>query len=265
MPGERCGLEERVTRPSPDAPGCAGVGPLLNVVMPPTRFAAPSLCGQNFVPRGAADRAGITIEIQLPETNGRAGSGGQVRQYMQTQARRHACIYVRTYVHMYVFVGGGGAILERKACRGLRALKKGRGARCMYVFVVVVVAVVVALSTWQRGGKTARHALPGQSAREQPAGVSLAVRASAHDNRGCGAGCGGRALLLEGGGVSASGRGTTRPGTCGAPALRVFSRRSPLTGEGAFIPCEAEALDAFAKGLRRERVYVCLEEHRPCA
>ena len=127
-------------------------------------------------------------------------------------------------------------------------------------------------------GKTARHALPGQSSREQSDGATLAGRVpttTVGGNGGCGGlallsgrgglgvrvrggtgatlagrappttvggngGCGGLALLsgVGGGLACASGGGTTCPGTHGAPAPRSFSCLSPVTGEGAFILCE---------------------------
>ena len=71
---------------------------------------------------------------------------------------------------------------------------------CMYVCIVVV---VVEGTQHVPAGEIARHALPGQGAREQSAGVTLAGRVSTTTEGGGGAGApwsgGGGARVEEGG------------------------------------------------------------------
>ena len=116
-------------------------------------------------------------------------------------------------------------------------------------------------------GEIARHALPGQGAREQSAGVTLAGRVPTTTEGGGG----GSAFCLGGGGGARrcervpmrpwfppppwgegvrtcakrrrdGGRdgGTTCPGACGAPVPLAFSRHSPATGEGATSCAEVD-------------------------
>ena len=113
-------------------------------------------------------------------------------------------------------------------------------------------------------GEIARHALPGQGAREQSAGVTLAGRVPTTTEGGGGGGApwsgggggararrreeppvcvtlepspaaGGRVTrpVRDGGGVGGLDGGTTCSGTCGAPIPLASGRRSPTTGEGA--------------------------------
>ena len=111
-------------------------------------------------------------------------------------------------------------------------------------------------------GEIARHALPGQGAREQSAGVTLAGRVPTTTEGGGGGGAmsggggararrreeppvcvtlerspaaGGRVTrpVRDGGGVGGLAGGTTCLGTCGAPIPLASGRRSPTTGEGA--------------------------------
>ena len=111
-------------------------------------------------------------------------------------------------------------------------------------------------------GDFARHALPGQGAREQSAGATLAGRAPTTTEGGGGGGgaCrgGGCAREEEGGATCVCypgalprcrgegdptcarrrrdgglAGGTTCSGTCGAPIPFVSGRLSPTTGEGA--------------------------------
>ena len=116
-------------------------------------------------------------------------------------------------------------------------------------------------------GEIARHALPGQGAREQSAGVTLAGRVPTTTERGGGGGwgppwcegggggararrreeppvcvtlepspaAGGRVTrpVRDRGGVGGLDGGTTCSGTCGAPIPLASGRRSPTTGEGA--------------------------------
>ena len=114
-------------------------------------------------------------------------------------------------------------------------------------------------------GEIARHALPGQGAREQSAGVTLAGRVPTTTEGGGGVGAavvwrggggararrreeppvcvtlepspaaGGRVTrpVRDGGGVGGLDGGTTCSGTCGAPIPLASGRRSPTTGEGA--------------------------------
>ena len=118
-------------------------------------------------------------------------------------------------------------------------------------------------------GEIARHALPGQGAREQSAGVTLAGRAPTTTEGGGG---GGRRGVEGGGGACGGGwgylwklpwsppppwgegvrtcakrrrdggrdAGTTCPETRGAPVPLASSRHSPATGEGATSCAEVE-------------------------
>ena len=85
----------------------------------------------------------------------------------------------------------------------------------VWYVVVVVVVVVVGGTQHAPAGEIARHALPGQGAREQSAGVTLAGRVPTTTGGG-----GGGAVVWGGGGACGGGWGHLRTSPWGPPPSR---------------------------------------------